>query len=53
MAWIDFTVSTSASEAKMAEWRTSLFFSKKCGKSDVMITVIVLVMVVYNNTAVC
>ena len=39
MARIDFTVSTSASKAKMAEWRASVFFSKTCGKSDVMTTV--------------
>ena len=53
MARIDFAVSTSASKAKMAEWWTSVFFSKKCGKSDVMKTVnIDLVMVVYNSKAV-
>lgn len=39
MARIDNDMSMSASKAKMAEWWTSVFFSKKCGKSDVMITV--------------
>jgi len=39
MARIDFTASASVSKAKMAEGRASVFFSKKCGKSDVMTTV--------------
>lgn len=39
MARIDFTEPSTVSKAKMAEWRASVFFSKKCGKSDVIKTV--------------